>query len=178
MPTAETTKATGDGPEYVVLLAPFDDDKSASTAWSSLVRVARRGAGIQSAVTLHTDARGTVQVLRLMENRRAPRGARLAASFVAWTLLPRPRIISVVVLALADRLAGRVRSRSGKASAAAALLGAFGPSTSGLLAIVKATDAQTAAVTLPAGTTYVSGTAAASLARSLMGRATPGPQGQ
>ena len=83
------------------------------------------------------------------------------------TLLAPPLGASVLGLGLAGATIGKLRHEYRKAGTGAALLGAFRPNTSAVLAVMKAEDVATAKAVLPdqatVRTTYVDGRAASHL---------------
>jgi hypothetical protein len=138
---------------YVILLASFDDEATASYTRECLAHVGAHGADIKNIVAMRSDACGVVHVQKLSdESTKTGIAAGLLGGVAAGVLLPPPLLASMVALATAGGVVGKLRYEYRKVEAGAALLGAVKPNKVGLLAIVKAADVEKATTVLPAGT--------------------------
>jgi hypothetical protein len=164
---ADTTPATGpatDGAtagngstaaddQFAILLASFDDEAAASSTRECLAHVGAHGAEIKNIVAMRSDACGVVHVQKLSDaSTKTGIAAGLLGGVAAGVLLPPPLLASMVALATAGGVVGKLRYEYRKVEAGAALLGAVKPNKLGLLAIVKAADVEKATTVLPAGT--------------------------
>ena len=154
--THPTTAGNGSMPvddRYVILLASFDDEATASYTRECLSHVGAHGADIKNIVAMRSDACGVVHVQKLSdESTKTGIAAGLLGGVAAGVLLPPPLLASMVALATAGGVVGKLRYEYRKVEAGAALLGAVKPNKVGLLAIVKAADVDKATTVLPAGT--------------------------
>ena len=146
--------------QYAILLASFDDEDTASAARECLAHVGSHGAKIKNIVAMRSDACGVVHVQKLSDqSTKTGVAAGLLGGVAAGVLLPPPLLASMVALATAGGVVGKLRYEYRKVEAGAALLGAVKPNKTGVLAIVKAADVDKATTVLPKGTdvqtTYV-----------------------
>ena len=137
--------------EYTAILARFPDEKTALSALKSLDRAQGRGeVSVDDVMVVRSDPGARLHV-RAIDSPGLSEGLRIGAVFgmLIGSFFPRSRLVQTIAWAFIGAYIGTLQQEARKAQIAAALTGALSSNETGILAIIRDSDASEAVARLP-----------------------------